>query len=457
MGKQQQIPLVFTTAEGDISGSEELINVFPVRTVGGKYEYSLQHTPGLALYIQLPTSPVLGMHQTNGRAFAVTSSKFYEIFDDGSYIERGNIDLNGRGVLADNGLQVVVVDGFKGFYIDLDTNIVKEIDAAGFYESRSVTSQDGYFIFERKDTGEFYSSEPLSISFDPADYANAEGAPDNVVRVISDHRELFVFGTDTIEVWYNSGSSGIPFDRNQGVFIEKGCAAPYSIAKQDNTIFFVGSDLIVYRLAGYSPVRISNNAVEDSLQDIDLSDAFAYTYHYDGSLFYVLTIPASSTTWRFDVSTGSWHKLQSYNFGRHFSNCHMYFKKRNLVGDFQSGNIYQISNKIYTDNGDTIVRKITLPTINIGRSFLPVYSLEFDMSSGVGTSIGQGSDPKAMMRYSKDSGKTWSSYKFANIGKIGEYLTRVKWNRLGAARQLIPEITISDPIPVDIGGAYIEV
>jgi hypothetical protein len=457
MGTQRQIPLVLTSAEGGISGEEALINVFPVRTDGGKYEYTLQHTPGLAMYVELPTYPVLGMHEIDSRAFVVTPTKFYEIFDEGTFRELGDVDLSGRASLADNGLQVVVVDGFKGFYLDLSDDSVNEITAEGFYPSKFVTFQDGYFLFERKGTNQFYSSEALDITFDPADYANAEGSPDNVVRVISDHRELFVFGESTIEVWYNSGASGIPFDRNNGVFIEKGCAAPHSIAKQDNTLFFVGSDLIVYRLAGYAPIRISNNAVEDDLQDVDLSDAFAYAYHYDGTLFYTLTIPSRNVTWRLDLSNGSWHKLDSYQFGRHYSNCHMYFSKRNLVGDFQNGRIYQISNKIYTDDGDVIQRKFILPTINIGRNFLPIASFELDMSSGVGTSIGQGSDPKAMMRFSKDSGKTWSNYKFANIGKIGEYLTRVKWNRLGVARQFTVEITISDPIPIDIGGAYVEI
>jgi hypothetical protein len=72
-------------------------------------------------------------------------------------------------------------------------------------------------------------------------------------------------------------------------------------------------------------------------------------------------------------------------------------------------------------------------------------------------SNGQGSDPKAILSFSKDNGKTFSNDKFANIGKIGNYLNRVKWNRLGSARQFTLNVKISDPIPIDIGAAYIEI
>ncbi|MCV5997943.1 hypothetical protein, partial [Enterococcus faecalis] len=76
----------------------------------------------------------------------------------------------------------------------------------------------------------------------------AEGQPDPLVAILSDHREIFLFGTETIEVWYNSGASDFPFERNQGAFIEKGCGARYSVAKQNNTVYFIGSDLMVYQM-----------------------------------------------------------------------------------------------------------------------------------------------------------------------------------------------------------------
>lgn len=455
---QRQIPLVANTGEGDISGQELLVNIYPRKSVGGKYPFTLIGTPGLAFFLELPTFPVKAIHQNKTRAFAVTPTKLYEIFKNGSFKELGDVDLTGRVVMEDNGLQVVMVDGKKGYYWDASTNEVKQITAPGFYPSSSVTYQDGYFIFVRDGTGQYFISDLLSVIFDPNKFASAEGQPDNLIANLSDHREVFLFGTDTIQVVYNSGASDFPFETNQGAFIEKGCGAKYTIAKQNNTIYFVGSDLMVYQLTGYTPVRISSHAVEKTLKDVDLSDAFAYTYQDEGHLFYVLTIPSRDLTWCFDISTGAWHIRQSYQFGRHQSNNAIFFDSKTLVGDFQNGRIYQMASNYYTDDGEPVIREFVLPVVNQGREFLTVDSLEFDMSVGVGLNYGQGDTPELRVFFSKDNGNTYSqNFKVGKIGKVGEYLTRAKVNRFGCARQFTFKIEISDPIPVDIGGAWVEV
>ncbi len=453
----RQIPLVANTSEGDIAGQERLVNVYPRKSTGGKYPFTLINTPGLAYFLELPTFPVKALHQNGNRAFAVTPTNLYEIFENGSYKDLGVVDMSGRVVMEDNGKQLVMVDGFKAYYFDTDTGVLKQITDESFYPSSHVTYQDGYFIFNRKGTGQFFISALLDVAFDPLDFATAEGQPDPLVAVLSDHREVFMFGTETIEVWYNSGAADFPFERNQGAFVEKGCAAPYSIAKQNNTVYFIGSDLMVYKMAGYTPVRVSTHAVEQSLVGVELSDAFGYTYQSNGHLFYVLTIPSKNITWCYDISTGAWHIRESYQFGRHQSNSAIFFNGKTLVGDFQNGRVYQLADDYLTDDNEPIIREFILPTVNIGRGFVTINSFELDMSSGVGLTLGQGSEPQARLHFSKDGGKTFSNSKDARIGRKGEFLTRVKWNRLGAARQFILKVNISDPVPIDIGGAWLEI
>ena len=458
MSRQIQIPLVSTEAEESIAGIESLTNICPVKTGGGKYPFSLIGSPGMASFITLPgVAPIRALHLWDDRAFAITSKKLYEIFADSSYKELGDIEITGHAVTANNNHQLVIVDGRRGYVYNDNTKEVKELSGDGWYQARGVTQQDGYFIFDRKGTGQFFISDLLDVTFDALNFSTAEGQPDNLVMPISDHRELILFGTKTTEVWYNSGNVDFPFERNQGAFIERGCASPYSVKKLNNSVFFVGDDLRVYQLGGYVPQPISNKAVEQSLADVDVSNVFAYTLHDEGSLFYVLTIPENKITWKYDITLGTWHQVKDYSFERSRAVSSIFFANQTLVGDFQSGNIFILTRDCLKDGSNPVVREFVLPTINNGRNFMGIHGFELDISAGQGINYGQGDDPLAWMQYSKDGGKTWSNWKEAKLGKMGQYLNRVRWNRLGTARQFIIKVRISDPVKIDIGGAYIDV
>lgn len=73
-------------------------------------------------------------------------------------------------------------------------------------------------------------------------------------------------------------------------------------------------------------------------------------------------------------------------------------------------------------------------------------------------SIGEtpGADPQVMLRISNDGGKTWVAESWRSAGRVGEYLQRVDWNRLGCARRRVFEVSVTDPIAWRIVGAYLE-
>lgn len=88
---------------------------------------------------------------------------------------------------------------------------------------------------------------------------------------------------------------------------------------------------------------------------------------------------------------------------------------------------------------------------------LEINSLEIEFKRGVGLVSGQGSDPQAMLRYSRDGGNTWSSEITRPIGKIGEYGRRAIWNRLGQAVDFRAELRITDPVEAIVLAAYADV
>jgi hypothetical protein len=332
----------------------------------------------------------------------------------------------------------------------------------------TVAYLDGYFVFNQPNSQIIWVSQLLDgSSVDPLDFASAEGSPDGVVGLIADHRELWVFGTDSVEVWYDSGATDFPLQRIQGAFNEIGCVSAYTIAKIDNGLFWLGTDArgqgIVYRANGYTGQRISTHAIEYAIAQYgNISDAIAYTYQQEGHAFYVLTFPSGNATWVYDVATQAWHERAGWDngeFTRHRSNCQCNFGGNIIVGDFENGNIYTLDLDVYADNGGIQKWLRSWRALPSGQNNLKRtahHSLQLNVESGVGLNDGQGSDPQAMLRWSDDGGHTFSNEHWSPMGRIGAYGHRVFWRRLGMTLKLrdrVYEVSGTDPVKIAIMGA----
>jgi hypothetical protein len=370
--------------------------------------------------------------------------------------------------MADNGTQLFVACNGPSFIYNSQTNVFAQITDGDFPGAVTVSYLDGYFVFNEPDSQKIWVTALLDgTSVDPLDFASAEGSPDGVVGIIADHREIWVFGTNSVEVWYNSGNADFPLSRIQGAFNELGCAAPYSIAKMDNGLFWLGKDArgqgIVYRANGYTGQRISTHAVEWQIQQYaNMSDAIGYTYQQDGHSFYVLIFPQANRTWVYDVATQAWHERAGFasgDFTRHRSNCQAFFQGDVLVGDYENANVYSFDLDDFSDNGG--IQKWlrswrALPTGQNNLKRTAQHSLQLDLETGVGLNLGQGSDPQVMLRWSDDGGHTWSNEHWVSIGKIGEFYRRAIWRRLGMTmkiRDRVYEISGTDPVKIAIVGA----
>lgn len=457
-----RIPVQWATgtnaSRSKAANCSRLINMYPeALPPDSKAPVVLYGTPGTQQFALLPGGPILGLHVMNYRLYAVTPTHLYEIYENGTYKQIGNVNLERRASMANNGYQLVIVDGKRGYWHEEDTDEVHQFDGDGWYPSDAVAYQDGYFIFNRAGTGQFFISQLLSVEFNAIDFATAEGSPDDAVHVVSKQRELWIFGTDSIEVWYNSGSPDFPFDRLQGAFIERGTDSPQSVVKLDDSLFFLGADGMVYRTQGYQPVRISTHGMEYDIAKGRIDDAFAWGYVAEGHTFYVITFPAQKKTWCYDVATGIWHERQHYQWGHDNALCYARFAGRHLIGDFQSGMIHDLTMNSGTNNGDPIQRVAISPPVQAGKVSVSQSVLELDMETGVGLPVGQGDNPQAMLQWSDDNGNTWSNERWATLGKVGEYRTRVRFFRLGMFRERVFKLVISDPVPVAILSAYAEV
>jgi hypothetical protein len=446
-----------------------MVNLFPeIVPEAGKEPAFLQRAPGLKLEVEVGSGPVRGLWEHRNILYVVSGSRFYKVTSAYTVTELGAVSGSGPVSMADNGTQIFIACNGPSYIYNTGTNVFQQITDPDFPGAVTVGYLDGYFVFNEPNSQRIWVTALLEGTLvDPLDFASAEGSPDGVVGIIVDHGQLWVYGTNSIEVWYNSGNADFPFSRIQGAFNELGCAAAYSLAKMDNGLFWLGKDArgqgIVYRANGYSGQRISTHAVEWHIQQYgDLSDAIGYTYQQDGHSFYVLIFPSADTTWVYDVATQAWHEragFSSGSFTRHWSNCQAFFGTKVVVGDYRNGNVYSFDLDDYSDNG-SIQKWLrswrALPTGQNNLKRTAHHSLQLDCESGVGLNLGQGSDPQVMLRWSDDGGHTWSNEHWISIGKIGEYYRRAIWRRLGMTLKLrdrVYEVSMTDPVKIAIMGA----
>lgn len=438
--------------------SQRLVNLYgEVAPEDAKESFVLYGTPGLKLWTSVPKAPIRGSIKMGGLLYVVGGDTVYKITKSGSASAVGTLGQSGGRVdMSANATQISIVEDDNSMYVATSSSVVKVTDG-DFGGASSVTYIDSYTLVSTPDSHQFQiSALNDSTSYSALDVGTAEGNPDELVRVFADHREIFMFGEETTEVFYNSGNADFPIERR--TFIERGCNAKFSVAKMDNTIYWLGDDLVVYRMNGYTPESVSTHAIEFAIEEMTTTDdAYAFSYTQEGHKFYCLIFPIAKKVFVYDISTGLWHERETYLKNRWLADSYTFVYDKHIVGDFESGNLYELDLDTYTDNGDTIQRIATGASLfNDGDRFC-IDRLRVDFESGTGLTTGQGSDPQAMLELSADGGRTWGNEKWRDIGNIGEYKDRAVWRRLGQYRECIPRLTVSDGVKVAITGAYVDV
>lgn len=485
--------------------AQRCVNLYPeiIESGSGKGAQVayLKKTPGLEEIFSLGDGPIRLIHVENFERDNPTEKNIVYVFS-GSQVYACSYQsgawqtkrLIRTGTLAvDIGLDTVngpisahsikvSPTSYKTFFVDGYNNYIIEsvnndgggttyADVAAFayppvIGATQVTWIDGYLILITKASNQFNVSSWLGTSFDPLDYATAEGNPDNIVAQIALNRDLWLFNTVSTEIFTNTGNPDFPFERVQSGYFEQGCAAAFSVAKTGGTVLWLSRDEsgqgMVVASSGPSPVRISTHAIEYAISTYtDISTARAYTYQNEGHSFYVLNF--DEATWVYDLTTKMWHERAYLNNGvleRHRGQTHGFLPNLgiHLVGDHETNQVYQLKENLNTDDGVAIKRLRSAPHISNELKRIFYGSLQIDLETGVGLDGSvQGSDPMIMMRFSDDGGHTWSNEKQAAIGTLGNYKTRAIWRRLGQSRDRVFEISVTDPIDVTFIDAEIEI
>ena len=428
-----------------------VVNGFAEKSDGDKEtEFALMAIPGLSLFATLGVQGVRGLHMMGPLLYAVAGTALFSVTEAGAVTTIGSIPGTAPVRMVDNGAELAICAAPLGYVYSGGTVAAP----SGLPQVSDVAYIDSYFVWSVYDSDQcIYSGIADGASYDALDVFTAEGSPDGLVGLIADHRELQLYGGGTVEIFYNAGGIDNVFERQGNAFIERGCFDRDSIAKIDNSVQFVGDDRIVYRLDGYTPLRISTHAIEYRIRNASYARAFVYTQ--EGHKFYVLN--TDTGCFAYDLATGAWHERKSWGLDNYRVGYSVPAWGGVIMSDAYTGKLYRPDLDIFTEDGERIQLKIGLPGLEASRERVTMYAFEVYCETGVGLNSGQGADPQIMLRYSDDGGRNWSNELWRSLGAIGEYRTRAIWRSLGQFRQRDIELTITDPVRRLVMGYYADV
>ena len=437
------------------ASAARLVNCYPEQLPpDAPWPFRLARLDGLTSWATVGTGPIEGMHADHGLLYVVSGGGFYSVTSTPTATFRGAVGSSTEIDMDSNESAVVIVSPPDAYHYTPGTTTFGQITDTDFTDrgAGDVEFADNYMLFREPNTGRFFGADLGSVSsFDALNFATAEGSPDVTLGLKVDHRQVLQFGEKSLELWQNTGASGFPFERLEPGFVERGTVNGKTIAKLDQSVFWVADDYTVRRLDGLTPVRVSTHAIEQWLRSVTLASLRGYAYSREGHYFYLLTAPEGC--FAYDVVTQLWAEREAYEQDTWPWGNPVSFAGKILVGSTTSNVIAELDPAVYDDLSDTQRMEWT---------YQPVYSsaarcfhdrLDIVCEVGVGLTSGQGSDPEIMLSFSDNGGKTWFNLPNRKLGKIGEYTTRVHWDGLGScasAHGRVYRAAVSDPVRVTI-------
>jgi len=410
------------------ANNEMTVNWYPEITEGGINTAALLPWMGATAFATSPGANDRGFHEFDGVLYHVVDNTLYSVSETGTYTGLGTIIGNNRCIFSNS-----IVGSLRHMVI-----------AAG-----DVYTYDGTTL---TDTGLNYdavASGPATIT----STGSAESSPDDLLRPYAFGQQVYMFCEKTVEPFYDSGATtGTPLARVDNAILQKGLGGFYTIAHTDQFMYFLGDDSIIYQVAGANYTAISTPSLVNKIKSFDKTYSTAYTISHDGQDFYVINFQ-NSVSYVYSEQLREWFNLSS-GFGEkpYLASAYLRVYDKDLAVDHRTANIVELTDSAYDELGEVIQRRRVLPPFSAKQANAPIgqrllmSKLNLVLQTGTGLVTGQGSDPQIMVEYSLDGGQTWSSGRWVQTGKMGQYLVKAEYYEMISFYEITFRITISDPV-----------
>jgi hypothetical protein len=448
----------------------------------------LRRWPGLTKFTPSGlTSPLRGIWEMAGIVYAVVGFDLYTVNSNGTFslVTGSNSSITGTGFvrMTDNGACLVILvpgtdtcytytpftggGGFQQLSASFFLNLGGAIDC-WFVDSYIVFLANnnnglGSYTFFNDDGRQVTGN--AQITFTTAASFNRQFGTDPFYGMCVDHREVLMFGSRSSEGFVNTGNpTGTPFSAASDTYMPYGVhpQCPYSIALQDNSVFWVANDLTVRRREGQTPTRISTPDVEAVLalanKNGNLPGIYALSSPaggptWNGHPFYILTLPGAGRTLVYDCVTQQWFDLVSVLNGQEIQYRGLSYLNafgKQLIGDADSGLIGYLDDTVQTEFGNAaapVVCAFTTQPLYDQNNRQIVRRVEAVVTAG------QGPTPAAAPRISLLLSDNWGeTYGVAvddsqTLGVPGDTTNRALWWNLGQHYSLVMQFRITDASP----------
>ena len=173
-------------------------------------------------------------------------------------------------------------------------------------------------------------------------------------------KQVLIFGTDETTVFYDAGTLPSPWQEIKSVFITYGCLSVNSIAQGFGLCVWLASNkqasAVIMVSDGAMPKPISNDNIDALIDDLEFPNLCeGFLFQQDGHIFYQLNFYADDVSIAYDFTTKSFIKVSNFDKVSDIqyiaaNKDKIYCLIRNQPG------IYQLSNKIPSNNGKQIQR-----------------------------------------------------------------------------------------------------
>ncbi len=443
--------------------SQRTVNWRPQASQQAKEPFVLMPFGGL-LPNTVGTGIDRGFHRMAEILYQVKGTSLYEISNNGVATRRGTILGVDRCIMADDGINMFIVSVTGVYQYSTDTNAVTIVTDSNIAGSQSVDFINNQFLYTKprfttvSNVGDGSTASGLNTIGEETD-------PDDMVRDFVFDEIIYRFGKRSTVAWYNSGVGNPPIEKLQGRIFQVGLGAIHSVVRTDEAMYWLGDDNRVYRSATGAKEVVSTDPISDEIATYsDSSDAIGSAFTISGQNFYCLTFPTGNKTFILNESLGQlgWSELSSGMSGdRYQGNSFIDVYGKTYISDVDNGSVYTLDLNTYTNNGDPIRRERVTNSVNgdlLGRkgSRVQMSKSKFIMETGVGLIDGQGDNPRIMIEYSDDGGRTWRHGSWPRVGRLGEFTLQVEFFNLGVFYDRIFRISTSDPVNYSIYSGTID-